>query len=67
MAYVSSDGNYGSDDALMFEHSDLTAEQWNNLSDIGDNERLEYVSAILGNEEETIRELEEAYDLEPTV
>lgn len=68
MAYVSTDGNYGGDDeVLVFDYSELTVAQWENLGQITDSERHDYAFAILNNDEEAIRELEEAYELEPTL
>ena len=67
MAYVSSDGNYGGDDALNFEASDLTPTQWGNLEEISDSERYDYVFAILNNDEEDIQGIEDAYDLPHSV
>lgn len=68
MAYVSSDGNYGSDDALMFDYSDLTPQQWSNLGEVSDSDRYEYVFLIMNNEaDEVIRDFEDSYDLPNTV
>lgn len=50
LAYVTEDGNYGSDKLILFSTDALTAEQWENLSNLGDNSKFEYVSAIMNGE-----------------
>ena len=67
MPYVSSDGNYGGDDPIIFDHSELTSTQWANLEEMSDLDRFEYVFAILNSDDEATRELEDAYDLDWTV
>lgn len=50
MAYVSEYGNYGAEDCLTFETSDLTLAQWGTLDTLPDYEKLPYIKAILNNE-----------------
>lgn len=50
-AYVTADGNYGADRVIMFKRDQLTEEQWWNLSDLSDYDRLPYVMAILNGED----------------
>jgi Spy/CpxP family protein refolding chaperone len=50
-AYVTEDGNYGSDIIIIFEQNDLTEHQWDQLGEINDNSRLEYVQKILNGED----------------
>jgi len=51
MAYVSEYGNYGGESVLEFDSSELTAEQWETLSNLTDSDKLPYVEAILdGND-----------------
>jgi hypothetical protein len=50
MAYVSEYGNYGAEAMLTFDSNDLTPAQWDTLGELGDSEKMSYVSAILNNE-----------------
>lgn len=61
MAYVSTDGNYGGEDSLHFDLSELSNEQWETLDNIPDSDRYYYVFAILNGDEETAKEYEEMY------
>jgi len=45
--YVTVDGNYGSDEALLFDYKSLTEQQWGILGELPDEERIKYVRAIL--------------------
>ena len=48
MAWVTNDGEYnGSSDVLVFDYDQLTPEQWDNLENMSDSLRFEYVDAIL--------------------
>jgi hypothetical protein len=51
MAYVSEYGNYGSEECLVFDTTDLTVEQWERLSELSDWAKLPYVQAILNDED----------------
>jgi hypothetical protein len=61
MAYVSSDGNYGGDYPIVFEQDDLTAEQWDILTEMHDNDRYEYVLAIIEKDTDTVETIEAQY------
>jgi hypothetical protein len=50
ISYVTEDGNYGSDSVILFSPDALTSEQWETLSNLGDNSRFDYVSAIMSGE-----------------
>lgn len=50
MAYVSEYGNYGAEKVLVFEGTDLTGSQWETLSELNDNDKFDYVDAILRGE-----------------
>jgi hypothetical protein len=51
MAYVSEYGNYGAEECLVFDTTDLTVEQWERLSELSDWAKLPYVEAVLNNED----------------
>lgn len=50
-AYVTEDGNYGSDIVIIFNKDDLTDYQWEQLSIQIDREKLVYVQKILDGED----------------
>lgn len=59
MAWVTNDGEYnGGSEVLNFEFDDLTIEQWENLENMADSDRLPYVEAILANDEDAISFIE---------
>ena len=39
MAYVSEYGNYGAEDVISFDTTDLTIDQWETLSELTDTEK----------------------------
>jgi hypothetical protein len=45
--YVTTDGNYGGDSLIVFEHNALTQEQWDKLGELSDYDRINYVEAVL--------------------
>jgi hypothetical protein len=45
--YVTADGNYGGDAIVVFERDSLTSQQWDNLGEMSDSSRIDYVRAIL--------------------
>jgi hypothetical protein len=47
MAYVSTDGSFGSDEAIIFDNDELTDKEWETLDWMSDNERYDYVVGIL--------------------
>lgn len=49
-AWVETDGSYGVSDVILFGQDDLTDDQWGVLADLGDNDRIEYVQAIMAGE-----------------
>lgn len=47
MAYFATDGNYGSaEDLLLLDVSNWTADDWQEVDDAGDNERVNVALAI---------------------
>ena len=46
-AYVTADGAYGVGDILLFEETDLTERQWLRVDTMNDNDRYDYVKAIM--------------------
>ena len=57
-AFVSMDGDYGQG-VVVFEPDALTDRQWENVTDMSDNDRAVYIVAILNNDMDTIKDLEE--------
>lgn len=47
MGYVSIDGSFGSDEAIVFDNDDLTDKEWETLDWLGDSERYDFVVGIL--------------------
>lgn len=59
MAWVTNDGEYnGSSVILEFKFDQLTPNQWHNLEEMSDVDRYEYVSAILANNDDLVRNIE---------
>jgi hypothetical protein len=50
MSYVSADGNFGSDEVLVFPYDALTEQQWEELGSQTDSDRIIYVQRILNGE-----------------
>lgn len=50
MAYVSEQGNWGQEEVLVFDESQLTPRQWNTLDELCDSDKLPYVKAIMNDE-----------------
>ena len=57
-AFVTMDGDYGQG-VVVFEPDALTDRQWENVTDMRDNDRAVYIVAILNNDMDTIKDLEE--------
>lgn len=57
-AYVTADGNFGADDVLVFDSSELTDQQWENLSFLSDGDRLGYAEAIIADDPEAVAKYE---------
>ena len=49
-AWVDADGSYGQGQIILFDADALTEEQWEKVSELSDNSRLDYISAVLNNE-----------------
>ena len=60
LAYVSEDGNYGTDSIVLFRPDTLTDDQWETLSNLSDSRKMNYITAILNNQ--PLDKFEEAYD-----
>ena len=57
-AFVSMDGDYGQG-IVVFDPDALTDSQWENVTDMNANDRAVYIVAILNNDMDTIKDLEE--------
>jgi len=49
--YVTEHGNWGGDEFLVVDETDLTSKQWRNLEVLHDKDRLPYAKAILAGED----------------
>ena len=49
--WVDENGSYGVSAIAVFDSNALTEDQWDVLSELGDNDRFDYVSAILQGED----------------
>lgn len=59
MAWVTNDGEYnGSSVVLEFDFNALNEQQWSNLEDMSAMDRLEYVEAILAEDDDKVRHIE---------
>lgn len=59
MAWVTNDGEYnGSSIVLEFDFNALNEQQWSNLEDMSSLDRLEYVEAILAEDDDKVRHIE---------
>lgn len=47
VAWVADEGSFGAGRLLTFDVDALTEQQWDNLSNLADYERLDYAKAIL--------------------
>jgi hypothetical protein len=60
MAWVTNDGEYnGSSNIVEFDYDDLTPEQWENLENMVDYLRIDYVEAILAGRTDDVKSIEE--------
>lgn len=65
-AYVADDGNYGVDSVITFDYEEFSTEYpgvWEMLDSVHDNQRTEFLLAVLNQDEEALRELAEDYEL----
>jgi hypothetical protein len=59
MAWVTNDGEYnGSSIVLEFDFNALNDQQWSNLEDMSSMDRLDYVEAILAEDDAKVRHIE---------
>jgi hypothetical protein len=59
MAWVTTDGEYnGSSSVIQFDDEALTVQQWQNLEEMADSDRYQYVEAILAYNFSTARLIE---------
>ena len=49
--FVTADGTYGVGAVIVFDESRLTESQWDTLSELRDNDKYDYVLAVLNNED----------------
>ena len=64
-AYVAGDGNYGVDTVITFDYDyfhDKYPHAWEILDNIHDSSRVDFILAVLDQDEETLNELAESYD-----
>lgn len=57
MAYVTADGNYGSDEVVEFEYEELTDAQWETVAVLSDRDKFPYVISVLNGEDTSDWEL----------
>lgn len=50
-AYVSEYGNWGLEEVLILDENDLTSEEWQNVEDLPDYDKLPFVKAVLAGED----------------
>lgn len=50
-AYVSEYGNWGLEEVLILDENDLTSEEWQNVEDLPDSDKLPFVKAVLAGED----------------
>lgn len=50
-AWVDTDGSYGVGSVIHFDVNVMTEDQWEKISCLPDNDRYDYVYAILNNED----------------
>ena len=53
-AYVTADGTYGVGNIIIFNDNMLTEEQWDVVDNIGDNDRYDYITAVLNGNAKAI-------------
>jgi hypothetical protein len=59
MAWVTNDGEYnGTSIVLEFDFNALNEQQWSNLEDMSSMDRLDYVEAILAEDDSKVRHIE---------
>lgn len=59
MAWVTNDGEYnGTSIVLEFDFDSLNEQQWSNLEDMSSMDRLDYVEAILAEDDDKVRHIE---------
>ena len=59
MAWVTNDGEYnGSSIVFEFDFAALNEQQWSNLEDMSSMDRLDYVEAILAEDDAKVRHIE---------
>lgn len=51
VGWVTADGSYGVGGVILFDPDSLTDSQWEVLDRLHDNDRIEYLDAILKNED----------------
>ena len=57
-SWVADDGSYGTGDVLVFNHDDITEEQWEKVDMLYDGDRIEYIQAILDEDFEIVEQIE---------
>ena len=65
-AYVADDGNYGVESIIIFDYEEfisLYPGVWEMIDNVHDNQRTEFLLAVLNQDEEALRELAEDYEL----
>ena len=60
-SWVTADGDYGTGVIILFEEEELHIDQWEDVTEMYDSDRLDYVEAVLtGDEKTATRLLEES-------
>lgn len=68
-AYVAGDGNYGVDSVITFDYDyfhDEYPKAWAILDDIHDSSRVDFIVAVLDQDEEMLNELAQDYEFKLT-
>lgn len=60
--WVSADGSYGQDDIIVWHPTALTDQQWENMTNMHDGDRMDYVQAILDGDLDTVVAMEMEYE-----
>lgn len=67
VAFVGGDGSYGVEELVTFDYAEFAErypKAWAALEDVTDNWRVEFILAVLSEDENALRSLAEDYDLD---
>lgn len=66
-AYFAEDGNYGVDYVLTFNFEEFNQQYpdaWDIVDDIAESQRIEFILAVINQDEESLRELADDYEFD---